>query len=40
MCRAEELELLISGSVELDYDELEKATEYDDGYSKDHIVIK
>jgi len=40
MCRAEELELLISGSVELDYEELEKATEYDDGYSKDHIVIK
>jgi ubiquitin-protein ligase E3 A len=38
--RAEELELLITGSPVLDFEELEKSTRYDSGYSKDHPVIK
>jgi ubiquitin-protein ligase E3 A len=38
--RAEELELLISGSPVLDFEALEKNTIYDNGYSKDHPVIK
>eukprot|EP01090_Pellita_catalonica_P017474 TRINITY_DN5282_c0_g1_i2.p1 TRINITY_DN5282_c0_g1~~TRINITY_DN5282_c0_g1_i2.p1 ORF type:complete len:207 (-),score=31.21 TRINITY_DN5282_c0_g1_i2:340-960(-) len=38
--RAEELELLICGSPVLDFEELEKVTVYESGYSKDHPVIK
>jgi len=40
MCRSEELELLLCGSRELDFTELEKSAEYDDGYGPDHEVIK
>ena len=40
MFRAEELELLICGSPVLDFEALEKNTEYDNGYSKDHPAIK
>jgi len=38
--RAEELELLICGSALLDFEALEKGTQYDNGFSKDHPVIK
>ncbi|XP_033478280.1 ubiquitin-protein ligase E3A isoform X2 [Epinephelus lanceolatus] len=38
--RPEEVELLICGSRKLDFDALEKTTEYDGGYSKDSQIIK
>ncbi|KAG7514444.1 hypothetical protein JOB18_034045 [Solea senegalensis] len=38
--RPEEVELLICGSRKLDFEALEKATEYDGGYSKDSPIIK
>ncbi len=38
--RPEELELLICGSPVLDFEALEKNTLYDNGYTKDHPVIK
>ncbi|KAM9762235.1 ubiquitin-protein ligase E3A isoform 1-T2 [Menidia menidia] len=38
--RPDEVELLICGSRKLDFEALEKATEYDGGYSKDSQVIK
>ncbi|KAI9205892.1 uncharacterized protein BJ171DRAFT_422591 [Polychytrium aggregatum] len=42
MCRSEELELLVCGieTGELEFGELEKGAEYDDGYGPDHQVIK
>ncbi|KAJ3076476.1 hypothetical protein HDU98_002920 [Podochytrium sp. JEL0797] len=40
MCRAEELELLICGTNELDFKELEAGAGYDDGYDVNHPVIK
>jgi len=36
----EELELLICGSPVLDFEELEKVTIYDNGFSKQHPVIR
>ncbi|KAJ1560627.1 hypothetical protein HK405_006454, partial [Cladochytrium tenue] len=39
MCRAEELELLLCGTTVLNFHELERGAEYDDGYSADHPVI-
>ncbi|XP_053177880.1 ubiquitin-protein ligase E3A [Scomber japonicus] len=38
--RPEEVELLICGSRKLDFEALEKTTEYDGGYSKDTQIIK
>uniref|UniRef100_A0A7N5ZUP4 Ubiquitin-protein ligase E3A n=1 Tax=Anabas testudineus TaxID=64144 RepID=A0A7N5ZUP4_ANATE len=38
--RPEQVELLICGSRKLDFEELEKTTEYDGGYSKDTQIIK
>ncbi|XP_041647058.1 ubiquitin-protein ligase E3A isoform X2 [Cheilinus undulatus] len=38
--RPEEVELLICGSRKLDFEALEKSTEYDGGYSKDSQIIK
>ncbi|XP_048526235.1 ubiquitin-protein ligase E3A isoform X2 [Dendroctonus ponderosae] len=38
--RPEEIELLICGSKNFDFDELENSTEYDGGYSNDAQVIK
>ena len=40
MCRGEELELLIGGSRELDFKELEVGAQYDDGYSPEHPLIQ
>ncbi|KAJ3005697.1 UNVERIFIED_CONTAM: hypothetical protein HDU68_004503 [Siphonaria sp. JEL0065] len=40
MCRAEELEMLICGTNELDFKELEAGAKYDDGYEPNHPVIK
>ena len=42
MCRAEELELLVCGTetTELDFTDLEKAAEYDDGYHPSHLTIQ
>jgi len=40
MFRAEELELLVCGSPTLDFEELEKVTQYDNGYHKEHRVIR
>jgi ubiquitin-protein ligase E3 A len=39
LCVPEELELLICGSPDLDFDGLHKAATYDDGYHPDHRVI-
>jgi hypothetical protein len=39
LCVPEELELLICGSPDLDFDGLHKAATYDDGYHPDHKVI-
>jgi len=36
----EELQLVICGSPQLNFSELEKATRYDNGYTKDHQTIK
>ncbi|XP_050296568.1 ubiquitin-protein ligase E3A isoform X2 [Anthonomus grandis grandis] len=38
--RPEEIELLICGSKNFDFDELENSTEYDGGYTNDSQVIK
>jgi hypothetical protein len=38
--RPDELQLLICGSPVLDFEALERVTLYDNGYSKDHPVIK
>ncbi|XP_030748877.1 ubiquitin-protein ligase E3A isoform X2 [Sitophilus oryzae] len=38
--RPEEIELLICGSKNFDFDELEKSTEYDGGYSNESQIIK
>ncbi|KAJ0065205.1 hypothetical protein NL108_006545 [Boleophthalmus pectinirostris] len=38
--RPEEVELLICGSRQLDFDALEKTTDYDGGYNKDSQIIK
>ncbi|XP_076004731.1 ubiquitin-protein ligase E3A isoform X2 [Genypterus blacodes] len=38
--RPEEVELLICGSRKLDFEALEKTTDYDGGYSKDSQIIK
>ena len=38
--RSEELELLICGSPELDFEALERSTQYDDGYTKDSQTIQ
>jgi hypothetical protein len=40
MCRPEELEQLICGKEEIDFNELELSVEYDDGYNRDHPIIK
>jgi len=36
----EELQLLVCGSPELDFLELEKSTKYENGYSEHHQTIK
>jgi len=36
----EELELIINGRVELDFDEWQRATTYIDGYTEEHPVCK
>lgn len=38
--RPEEVELLVCGSKDFDFDELEKSTEYEGGYSADTEIIK
>jgi len=38
--RPEELELLLCGSKTFDVEDLERSTEYDGGYSKDHPLIR
>lgn len=38
--RPEEIELLVCGSKKFDFDELEKSTEYEGGYSADSEIIK
>eukprot|EP00357_Protocruzia_adherens_P017248 CAMPEP_0115007470 /NCGR_PEP_ID=MMETSP0216-20121206/21207_1 /TAXON_ID=223996 /ORGANISM="Protocruzia adherens, Strain Boccale" /LENGTH=744 /DNA_ID=CAMNT_0002374435 /DNA_START=239 /DNA_END=2473 /DNA_ORIENTATION=- len=38
--KPEELEQLVCGERELDFHELEKATEYEDGYTKDSDIVK
>ncbi|KAJ3119077.1 hypothetical protein HK100_000475 [Physocladia obscura] len=40
MCRADELEMMICGTNQLDFSELEAGAKYDDGYDPDHLVIK
>ena len=40
LCTPEELELLICGSPDLDFDALHKTATYDDGYHADHPLIK
>ncbi|CAN0120978.1 unnamed protein product, partial [Laminaria digitata] len=40
LLRAEELDVLVTGTPELDFDELAKATLYDGGYGGDHPTIK
>ena len=40
MCRAEELELLVCGSTDLDFSELERSAGYDDGYGPEHPLIQ
>ncbi len=42
MCKASELELILCGqnTSEYNFKELEKVTLYDDGYHKDHPVIR
>lgn len=39
-CRPEELDVLATGTSELDFGELAKATRYDGGYHADHPTIK
>lgn len=38
--RPEEVELLVCGSKNFDFNELEKSTEYEGGYSNDTVIIK
>ena len=38
--RPEELELLICGNPELDFEALEQKSKYEDGYERDDAVIK
>lgn len=38
--RPEELELLVCGSPNLDFEALERSTHYDDGYTKDSETIQ
>ena len=38
--QAEELDVLVTGTPELDFDELAQATQYDGGYRGDHPTIK
>ena len=38
--RPEELELLICGNPELDFEALENKSKYEDGYERDDAVIK
>lgn len=38
--RAEELELLICGNPQLDFDALEENSKYEYGYSVDHTVVR
>eukprot|EP01137_Pigoraptor_chileana_P033768 Opistho-2@25178 len=40
LCRPEELEMLVCGSPDLDFDALQRATQYDDGYHANHPVIR
>lgn len=40
LIRAEELEVLVTGTQELDFGELAKATEYDGGFDKDHPTVQ
>ena len=40
MLKPDELELIICGTQNLDFFELEKAARYEDGYDKDSITIK
>ncbi|KAJ3334074.1 hypothetical protein HDU76_011598 [Blyttiomyces sp. JEL0837] len=40
MCRAEELELLLCGTTDLDFGDLERGAQYDDGYSPEHSLIR
>jgi hypothetical protein len=40
MFRPEELELLICGDPQLDFEELEKSAEYENGFSPEHTVVK
>lgn len=40
MIRPEELELIICGSEEMDFYELQKAAKFEDGYTKDSITMK
>ncbi|KAJ1562932.1 hypothetical protein HK405_005796 [Cladochytrium tenue] len=40
MCRAEELELLLCGTADLDFGELERGADYDDSYHEDHPFIR
>lgn len=40
MIRADELELIICGSEQLDFNALEKAIKYEDGYTKNSITMK
>ena len=38
--RAEELELIICGTEDLNFNELQKAIKYEDGYTKDSLTIQ
>lgn len=38
--RPEEIELLVCGSKNFDFDELEKSTEYEGGYTAESEIIK
>jgi len=38
--RPEEIELLICGSRNLDFQALEETTEYDGGYTRDSVLIR
>jgi ubiquitin-protein ligase E3 A len=40
LCQPEELELLVCGSKELDFRELQKESEYVDGYTEDSQIVK
>lgn len=37
--RAEELDVLVTGTPELDFDQLAKATDYDGGYERNHPTV-